>query len=100
YVAEADSAGLEDTLKRLTGVYTDREALTATYLQLARHLMDREGELAESRIYLERVLRLDPTQLEALHTLGESYLLSEEPLRALKAFGSAARAAEARQDVQ
>jgi len=100
YVAESDGAGLEDTLKRLTGVYTDREALTATYLQLARHLMDREGELAESRIYLERVLRLDPTQLEALHTLGESYLLSEEPLRALKAFGSAARAAESRQDVQ
>lgn len=100
YLAESDAAGLEDTLKRLTGVYTDREALTATYLQLARHLMDREGELAESRIYLERVLRLDPTQLEALHTLGESYLLSQEPLRALKAFGSAARAAESRQDVQ
>lgn len=99
YERESDTQGLEDVLKRLTGVYTDRDNLTATYLSLARHLMDRQGELAEARIYLERVLRLDPSQLEALHTLGQSYLLSEEPLRALKAFGSAARAAEARKDL-
>jgi tetratricopeptide (TPR) repeat protein len=90
-----EQAGLEEVLKRLTGVYTDRQTLKNTYLHLARHLMDREGELAEARLYLEKVLRLDPTQLEALNTLGESYVLSDEPLRALKAFGSAARAAEA-----
>ncbi len=90
-----EQAGLEEVLKRLTGVYTDRQTLKNTYLRLARHLMDREGELAEARLYLEKVLRLDPTELEALNTLGESYVLSDEPLRALKAFGSAARAAEA-----
>lgn len=89
-------SGLEEVLKRLTGVYTDRESLTQTYLSLARHLLDREGELGEARIYLERVLRLDPGQLEALNTLGESYVMSGEPLRALRAFGSAARAAESR----
>lgn len=97
YEAQGDTAGLEEVLKRLTGVYTDRESLTQTYLALAQHLMDRQGEVAESRIYLERVLRLDPSQLEALDILGESYLVSDEPLRALRAFGSAARAAEARQ---
>lgn len=90
-----EQSGLEEVLKRLTGVYTDRQTLKNTYLRLARHLMDREGELAEARLYLEKVLRLDPTELEALNTLGESYVLSDEPLRALKAFGSAARAAEA-----
>lgn len=89
-----EKAGLEEILKRLTGVYTDRETLKTAYLQLARHLMDREGDLGEARMYLEKVLRLDPTELDALHTLGESYVLSGEPLRALKAFGSAARAAE------
>jgi tetratricopeptide (TPR) repeat protein len=97
YETEGDVSGLEEVLKRLTGVYTDRESLTLTYLTLAQHLMDRQGEVGEARIYLERVLRLDPGQLEALDILGESYLVSEEPLRALKAFGSAARAAEARQ---
>lgn len=86
--------GLEETLKRLTGVYTDRETLKTTYLTLARHLMDGQGDLAEARMYLEKALRLDPTELDALHTLGESYVLGGEPLRALKAFGSAARAAE------
>ncbi len=97
YENESESAGVEDVLKRLTGVYTDREKLTQTYLELAQHLMNRQGELAEARVYLERVLRLDPTQLDALYTLGESYLLSLEPLRALKAFGSAARSAQVRQ---
>lgn len=94
YERTGEQAGLEETLKRLTGVYTDRQTLKSTYLQLARHLMDRQGDLGEARIYLEKVLRLDPGELDALHTLGESYLLSGEPLRALKAFGSAARAAE------
>ncbi len=94
-----EAAGLEEVLKRLTGVYTDRQSLTQTYLSLARHLLDREGELGEARIYLERVLRLDPAQFEALNTLGESYVMGGEPLRALRAFGSAARAAESRGDV-
>ncbi|MFP4599084.1 MAG: hypothetical protein ACLFVJ_12575 [Persicimonas sp.] len=95
YTRLGEQPGLEEVLKRLTGVYTDRDTLKDTYLRLARHLMDREGELAEARLYLEKVLRLAPTELEALDTLGESYVLSGEPLRALKAFGSAARAAEA-----
>ncbi|TXD37260.1 hypothetical protein FRC98_11050 [Lujinxingia vulgaris] len=95
YERTGERAGLEEALKRLTGVYSDRQTLKATYLKLARHLMDRQGDLAESRMYLERVLRLDPTELDALHTLGESYVLGGEPLRALKAFGSAARAAQA-----
>ncbi|MFU8802713.1 MAG: tetratricopeptide repeat protein [Bradymonadaceae bacterium] len=94
YSRLGERAGLEETLKRLTGVYTDRETLKTTYLTLARHLMDGQGDLAEARMYLEKALRLDPTELDALHTLGESYVLSGEPLRALKAFGSAARAAE------
>ncbi len=89
-----ESARLEEILKRLTGVYTDRETLQRTYLELARHLMDRQGDLGEARMYLEKVLRLEPTELEALHALGESYVLGGEPLRALKAFGSAARTAE------
>ncbi|RAL22460.1 hypothetical protein DL240_11485 [Lujinxingia litoralis] len=95
YERLGERAGLEETLKRLTGVYSDRQTLKDTYLKLARHLMDRQGDLAESRMYLERVLRLDPGELEALHILGESYVLGGEPLRALKAFGSAARAAQA-----
>jgi tetratricopeptide (TPR) repeat protein len=94
YVRLGERVGLEETLKRLTGVYTDRETLKSTYLTLARHLMDGQGDLAEARMYLEKALRLDPTELDALHTLGESYVLGGEPLRALKAFGSAARAAE------
>ncbi|MGM0558076.1 MAG: tetratricopeptide repeat protein, partial [Myxococcota bacterium] len=98
YSRLGETAQLEDVLKRLTGVYTDRDTLKLTYLQLARHLIDREGELSEARLYLEKVLRLDPTELEALHTLGESYVLGDEPLRALKAFGSAARAAESNDD--
>ena len=87
-------AGLEETLKRLTGVYTDRDQLKNTYLELAQHLMDRQGDLSEARMYLEKVLRLDSTELDALHALGESYVLGGQPLRALKAFGSAARTAE------
>ncbi len=100
YEESGEKIGLEEVLKRLTGVYTDRESLTETYLSLARHLMDRQGEVSEARVYLERVLRLDPAQLDALDTLGQSYLMSGEPLRALKAFGSAARAAEARDQHQ
>lgn len=110
YTQLNDAAGLEEVLKRLTGVYTDRDALKNTYLQLANLLMERDAaqraaapdamasqgdELRESRIYLEKVLRLDPTELDALNTLGESYVVGAEPLRALKTFGSAARAAEA-----
>ena len=93
YERTGERAGLEEMLKRLTGVYTDRDRLKETYLQLAMQLMDRQGDLAEARMYLEKVLRLEPTHLEALHALGRSYAMSDQPLRALKAFGSAARAA-------
>ena len=96
YVRVAHWSGYEEVLKRLTGVYTERDALRSTYLELARHLMDRRGESGEARIYLEKVLRLDPGNLEALDILGEGYLMSNEALRALKAFGTAARAAQAR----
>ncbi len=91
-----DEEGLEEMLKRLTGVYQDRDRLKETYLHLARHLMDRQGDLGEARMYLEKVLRLDSEDLRGLRALGESYLLGGEPLRALKAFGSAARIAEGR----
>lgn len=119
YTRLDEPVGLEDVLKRLTGVYTDRAALKDTYLRLANLLMARNSaaaqadttqlnppqidtlranpqreELREARLYLEKVLRLDPSALDALNTLGESYVMSDEPLRALKAFGSAARAAE------
>ncbi len=94
YERIGNTSELEGVLKRLTGVYSDRESLSETYLELARHLMNRRGEVGEARIFLERVLRLEPTHLEALEILGESYILSKEPLRALKAFSSAARAAE------
>jgi tetratricopeptide (TPR) repeat protein len=95
YERLGDWGGYEEMLKRLTGVYTEREQLKRTYITLAHHLMDRRGQVAEARLYLEKVLRLAPGEFEALNTLGESYVLSQEPLRALKAFGSAARAAEA-----
>src|SRR5690554_1575087 len=86
YAQLNDAAGLEEVLKRLTGVYTDREALKNTYLQLANLLMERDAaqraadpdetvsqgdELREWRIYLEKVLRLDPTELDALNTTCE-----------------------------
>ena len=115
YARLDDATGLEEVLKRLTGVYTEREALKNTYLELANLLMARDAarrtddpesagpegdELRESRIYLEKVLRLDPTELGALNTLAESYVLDAQPLRALKTFGSAARAAEASGDPQ
>lgn len=96
YVRVAHWSGYEEVLKRLTGVYTERDALRSIYLELARHLMDRRGESGEARIYLEKVLRLDPGNLEALDILGEGYLMTNEALRALKAFGTAARAAQAR----
>ena len=92
----ADWDTYEEVLKRLTGVYSERDSLKRTYLELAHHLMDRRGQATEARLYLERVLRLDPSDLDALDTLGQGYVLSEEPLRALRAFGSAARAARAR----
>lgn len=113
YTRLDDATGLEEVLKRLTGVYTERDALKNTYLELANLLMARDAarradahesatsagdELRESRIYLEKVLRLDPAELGALHTLAESYVRGAQPLRALKTFGSAARAAEASGD--
>mgnify|MGYP006283488737 CR=1 FL=1 len=87
---------LEDVLKRLTGVHTERERLLDTYLDLARHLMHREGELAEARHYLQKALKIDSENLEALEALGENYTLSDKPMRAVKTFSSAARIAESR----
>jgi|GEM_PF-2912700 len=95
YARVGEWEGYEEVLKRLTGVYTERAALKRTYMELAHHLLDRRGMASEARLYLEKVLRLAPGDFDALHTLGEGYALSHEPLRALKAFGSAARAAEA-----
>ena len=97
YARVGEWEGYEEVLKRLTGVYTERAALKRTYMELAHHLLDRRGMASEARLYLEKVLRLAPGDFDALHTLGEGYALSHEPLRALKAFGSAARAAEASQ---
>lgn len=97
YARVGEWEGYEEVLKRLTGVYTERAALKRTYMELAHHLLDRRGMASEARLYLEKVLRLAPGDFDALHTLGEGYALSHEPLRALKAFGSAARAAEAAQ---
>ena len=94
-----DWQGHEQVLKRLTGVCTERQALKQVYLDLAHLLMDRRSEVAEARIYLEKVLRLEPGEVEALDTLGSGYVLSGQPLRALKAFGSAARAAEGRENL-
>ncbi len=94
-----DQETLEEVLKRLTGVYTDRRKLRETYLALARHLMHREGELGEARHYLQKALNIDSEHLEALETLGESYELSDKPMRAIKALSSAARIAESRQQL-
>jgi len=94
-----DREEIEDVLKRLTGVYTNRRELRETYLDLARHLMHREGELAEARHYLQKALKIDAENLEALEALGESYALSDQSMRAVKAFSSAARIAESRDEL-
>ncbi|MFB6371871.1 MAG: hypothetical protein ABEN55_01860, partial [Bradymonadaceae bacterium] len=44
-------------------------------------------------------LKIDDQHLEALEALGESYALSDKPMRAVKAFSSAARIAESRQEL-
>lgn len=98
YRQQGDFDGYEEILKRLAGLYTDRQTLKQTYMTLAEHLIERRGQVNEARLYLERVLRLEPADQEALYTLGQSYLLSDEPLRAIKTFGSAARAALAQED--
>lgn len=96
YERLGDRDQLEDVLKRLTGVYADRTKLHRTYLELARHLMHRAGELAEARHYLQKALDLDSQSLEALEALGESYAATDKPMRAVKAYSSAARIAEDR----
>lgn len=88
-----DRAGFEETLKRLAGVYTERDKLEKTYLELAQHLIAQREDLGEARMYLEKVLRLDDDNLQALCALGDSYALGEQWLRSLKAYGSAARTA-------
>ncbi len=94
YIEQDQPELLVDVLRRLTSLYTERASLLELYQALADHLM-RRGDLAEARLYLDKILGLDPTRLEALRALGESYMLDGQPLRALKAFGSASREAEA-----
>jgi tetratricopeptide (TPR) repeat protein len=89
---------LEDVLRRLAGIYTARGPLLETYRDLGRHLMNREGELAEARHYLQQALELDSDDRETLVALGECYALGDQPLRAIKAFGAASRRAEATGD--
>ena len=92
-------ADLEDVLKRLTGVASDGQTLVDTYLRLALHLMEHQAEHAEARVFLERALRTDPNRLDVLDALGQSWVRAGEPARAIKALGTAARAAAERGDV-
>ena len=91
YAEQDEVDGLIDTLKRLAGLTTDRDRLLSIYQELAELLMNRRNDLAEARLYLERILRLEPDQMQALCTLGDSWVLDDQPLRAIKAFGAAAR---------
>ncbi|MEO1270346.1 MAG: tetratricopeptide repeat protein [Myxococcota bacterium] len=91
YETQDDVDALIDVLKRLAGLTTDRDRLLAINQQLAELLMNRRNDLAEARLYLERTLRLEPDYMKALFTLGESWVLDGQPLRAIKAFGAAAR---------
>jgi len=98
YAATDDVEGQVDVLRQLAGMYAERDALLDVYQQLATLLMERRNDLTEARLFLEKTLRLDPGRLQALFSLGESYVLDGQPLRAIRAFGSAARAAQERGD--
>lgn len=89
---------LTDVLRRLSTLVTERDAIIAIYQELAELLMHRRHDLVEARIYLEKVLALEPGRVDALVSMGDSYALDDQPLRALKVFGSAARAAAERGD--
>lgn len=98
YERTGRDAELEDVLKRLTGVAPDTEARVETYVALARHLMIRQGQIDEARAFLERALRIAPDRFEILDALGETWVRSGDPARAVKTLGSAATAARQRGD--
>ncbi len=100
YAQTDDVEARVDVLRQLASLYVERDALLEVYQQLGELLMERRHDLTEARIFLEKILRLDPAHLPALFVLGESYVLDGQPLRAIRAFGSAARAAEERGDLQ
>lgn len=85
---------LIDALRRLAGLLVEREPLLEVYQQLAELLMKRRGDLGEARLYLEKILSLNPDRVETLCTLGESYILDGQPHRALNALNRASRSAE------
>lgn len=93
-------AELETTLKRLTGVARDKESQVETYVALARHLMGQQSQIAEARAFLERALRMAPNRFEILDALGETWVLSGDPARAVKTLGSAATSARQRGDLR
>ncbi len=86
---------LEDVLKRLTAVAQDAASLADSYVDLARHLMER-GQIGEARAFLERALLVTPHRFEILDALGETWVLSGDPARAVTTLGSAATAARHR----
>ncbi len=90
---------LVDALRRLANLYTKRDTLLDIYQELADRLMD-QRDLPEARRYLEKILRLDPGRLEALRSLGQSHLIDEQPLRALRAFDAAAKEAQGRGNIE
>lgn len=85
----------EETLKRLTAVTENEEELADLYLELAAHLMEHEGALGveEAVLYLEKVLDIDDTNLEAYRRLGECYVKRGKPVRAVRVFETASRLA-------
>lgn len=91
--AQDQPAQLVDALRRLASLHSDREQLLRIYQELAERLMARR-DLDEARRVLEKILRLDPEHMGSLEVLGESYMLDDQPLRALKAWGAAAQSAE------
>lgn len=90
----------EQVLKRLAALYDEPGQLRDVYMELARHLIHREGELGEARHWLQKALKIDDEDPDALEALGESYALADRPLRAVKAFAAAARAAESTGDTR
>jgi len=87
---------LADVLEELSELYSSREALRETYLELAELLLQHSDRAAEARGYIQHILEFDPDDLAALEALGESYISSGQPTRAVRALTAAARRAEDR----
>lgn len=96
YGRTGDFGGFEEVLKRLTGIYSDRATLTQTYMELATHLIDKRGQVKEARLYLERVLRLNPAQRRAAHPGHELRAQPGAPARHQSLWGGGARRRGAR----